>query len=77
MPGFGTILEIGLIPSHRSAGLGKSFVTYIENCLQKEHIEQGYVSAYGPAQQFWTSCGYVENGAKANNGLPIMVKRIG
>ena len=76
MPGFGTILEIGLIPLHRSAGLGKSLVTYIENCLQKEHITQCYVSAYGPAQQFWARCGYAENGVTANNGLPIMVKCI-
>ena len=76
MPGFGTILEIGLIPSHRSAGLGKSLVTYIENSLQKNHMTKCYVSAYEPAQQFWASCGYAENGAKASNGLPIMVKSI-
>lgn len=76
MPGLGTILEIGLISLHRSAGLGKSLVAYIEKCLQNEHVIQCYVSAYGPAQQFWTSCGYVENGLMAKNGLPIMVKCI-
>ena len=76
MPGFGTILEIGLIPSYRASGLGKNLVTYIENSLQKNQIAQCYVSAYGPAQKFWASCGYVENGSKASNGLPIMIKTI-
>ena len=77
MQGLGTILEIGLTPSYRSFGLGKNLVTYVENSLQKSRIAQCYVSAYGPAQKFWTSCGYVENGKVASNGLPIMVKSIG
>lgn len=76
MSGLGTILEIGLIPSYRSSGLGKNLVTHIENLLQKNKISQCYVSAYGPAQKFWASCGYVENGKVASNGLPIMVKTI-
>lgn len=49
LPGFGTILEIGLIPSYRFGGLGKKLVTYVENNLQKNKIAQCYVSAYGPA----------------------------
>ena len=76
MPGFGTILEIGLIKSYRSSGLGKEFVAFIENSMRKNNIEQCYVSAYGPAQKFWAHCGYTENGRKANNCLPIMVKTI-
>ena len=76
MPGFGTIFEIGLVPSYRSSGLGKNLVSYIENSLQKNNIAQCYVAAYGPAQKFWASCGYAENGAKASNGLPIMIKTI-
>ena len=66
IPGFGTILEIGLIPSYRSHGLGKNLVTYVENNLQKKKIAQCYVSAYGPARKFWSGCGYTENGLKAN-----------
>ena len=76
IPGFGTILEIGLTPSYRSHGLGKNLVTYVENNLQKKKIAQCYVSAYGPAQKFWSGCGYIENGLKASNGLPIMIKTI-
>lgn len=76
MPGFGTILEIGLTPLYRSAGFGKKLVAYIENSFRENHIAQCYVAAYGAAQKFWTSCGYVENGAKASNGLPIMIKTI-
>ena len=76
MPGFGTILEIGLIPSYRSSGLGRELVTRIEANLRERGITQCYVSAYGPAQKFWAACGYTENGKKASNGLPIMVKTI-
>ena len=77
MPGFGTILEIGLVPAYRAAGQGKQLVTHIENSLRQAKITQCYVSAYGPAQRFWASCGYAENGTTASNGLPIMVKSIG
>lgn len=76
MPGLGTILEIGLIPSCRASGLGKEFARYIEENMRKKEVRQCYVSAYGPAQKFWAHCGYVENGRKASNGLPIMVKDI-
>ena len=76
MLGLGTILEIGLTPSYRSRGLGEKLVMHVENNLQKKEITQCYVSAYGPAQKFWTSCGYTENGAKASNGLPIMIKTL-
>ena len=77
IPGMGTILEIGFIPSHRSSGYGKKLVAFLEHCLEQQGLQQCYVSAYGPARSFWTHCGYVENGKQASNGLPIMVKRIG
>ena len=77
MPGFGTILEIGFIPSYRFRENGKALVSYIENCFCQENIKSCYVSAYGPAQKFWRSCGYVENGKLAKNGLSIMLKTIG
>ena len=74
IPGFGTILEIGIIPSRRGSGLGRELVWHIEAFFQNSSIKRCYVSAYGPAQRFWESCGYGENGQKAHNGLPIMVK---
>ena len=77
IPGYGTILEIGFIPSYRGKGNGKELVLYIERSLCKNKINNCYVSAYGPAQKFWSYCGYVENGKTASNGLPIMVKFIG
>lgn len=77
IPGFGTILEIGLIPACRSLGLGRELAEHIEDCLRGCEMTQCYVSAYGPAQGFWKSCGYRANGQKASSGLPIMVKRIG
>ena len=76
MPGFGTILEIGLIHSRRGSGFGRNLVAHVENDLQNRNITQCYVCAYGPAQKFWAACGYVENGLSANNGLPIMTKTI-
>ena len=76
IPGCGTILEMGVIPSCRASGRGKEIVSYVEKCLNSRNVKQCYVSAYGPAQKFWAYCGYVENGQKANNGLPIMIKTI-
>ncbi|MBE6921943.1 MAG: GNAT family N-acetyltransferase [Ruminococcaceae bacterium] len=76
IPGCGTILEIGIAPSYRGSGLGQEFVSFIETWLRSRQIKQCYVSAYGPAQKFWEHCGYAENGQKANNGLPIMIKAI-
>lgn len=77
MPGLGTIMEIGLIPSCRGRGLGKELVSHIEKSLLEKGIKQCYVCAYGPAQKFWDRCGYIENGMTASNELPIMVKDIG
>lgn len=77
IPGYGTILEIGLIPARRSAGHGKAFVSFVEDQLRRKGIDQCYVSAYGPAREFWSRCGYAESGQKAGNGLPMMVKAIG
>ena len=60
IPGFGTILEIGFIPSYRAEGNGKELVLYVEHCLCKKNINNCYVSAYGPAKEFWSHCGYAE-----------------
>ena len=76
IPGFGTILEIGIAPPYRASGRGKEFVSYIEQCIQRFGVKHCYVSAYGPAQTFWENCGYAENGKTANNGLPILTKEL-
>ena len=76
MPGLGTILEIGLLPSCRALGLGKELVAHVENSLRESGMERCYVSAYGPAQKFWASCGYALSGKTASNGLPLMLKTI-
>ncbi len=75
MIGYGTILEIGLTKSYRSGGRGKKLARYAEEKMKKMNVAGCYVSAYGPAQEFWLHCGYAFNGAAANNGLPIMVKK--
>ena len=76
MPGYGTVLEIGMIPACRAAGWGKALVSHAEDCLRSKGAKQCYVSSYGPAQDFWARCGYAYSGQKADNGLPIMVKNI-
>lgn len=76
MPGWGTILEIGLRPTYRSRGYGKEMVRSIQQAMVIQGIHRCYVSAYGPAQSFWARCGFVENGMTADNGLPIMTKEL-
>lgn len=74
IPGMGTILEIGIGKPYRRAGVGSKIVEYVEDELRHEGICQCYVSAYAPARKFWEHCGYLPNGAKAGNGLPILIK---
>ena len=74
VPGLGTVLEIGVIPEYRLLGYGRALVSHIEDNLRGESVKQCYVSAFGPAEKFWTSRGYVKNGKIASNNLPIMVK---
>lgn len=76
IPGAGTILEIGILPEFRRSGLGSQIVLYVEKQLISMGIFQCYVSAYGPAQEFWGKSGYTFHGATASNGLPIMVKQL-
>lgn len=76
LPGYGTILEIGLIPACRGAGSGKALVSFVECQLAQAGMKQCYVTAYGPAESFWSHCGYKKNGSTGTNGLPIMTKHI-
>lgn len=76
MPGFGTVMEIGILEPYRSSGLGSMLLTYVESRLKLQGAEAVYVSAYGPAVSFWRKCGYLENGKTASNGLPIMIKSL-
>lgn len=70
-PGYGTILEIGVIPSMRGTGLGKRLAEYAERAMA---CEKYYVCAYGPAEKFWRKCGYQHLGEIGKNGLKILEK---
>lgn len=70
-PGYGTILEIGMIPSMRGTGLGRRLAEYAENAMA---CEKYYICAYGPAEKFWKKCNYRETGEIAENGLKLLVK---
>ena len=74
IPGYGTILEIGVRPQFRKKGLGREIVRYAEMQMRETGVESFYVSAYGPAEAFWESCGYQKTERMAENGLPIFVK---
>ena len=70
-PGYGTVLEIGVVKTARNAGIGKTLVSYAESRMEASRY---YVCAYGPAEVFWQKCGYRFCGETAENGLKIMVK---
>lgn len=76
MPGYGTVLEIGIVKQYRNHGYGVKLESYIENKLLEIGITDCYVSAYGSAQEFWTRCGFADSEKTADNGLPIMIKEI-
>ena len=70
-PGYGTILEIGIIPALCRTGLGRRLAEYAENAMA---CEKYYVCAYGPAEKFWQKCGYRDTGEVGENGLKLFVK---
>lgn len=74
LPGCGAVLEIGVEKPFRKKGLGAMLVKYAEDRLKEKGAARFYVSAYGPAREFWRRCGYEETGAAASNGLPLMIK---
>ncbi len=69
--GWGTILEIGIVPAHRGKGYGGELVRHAEIAMD---AKQNYVCAYGPAEAFWQRCGYCDSGETAENGLKLFVK---
>ena len=70
-PGYGTVLEIGILPEFRGKGYGGQLVAFAESKLGPV---KKYICAYGPAEAFWKKCGYAESGQIAENGLKIFVK---
>ena len=70
-PGWGTILEMGLIPEYRGKGAGRALAEY---ALTQMDVSQVYVCAYGPAEGFWKRCGYEDRGELASNGLKLLVQ---
>lgn len=70
-PGYGTILEIGMVRSKRGMKIGRDLVAYAE---ARMNTGRYYVCAYGPAEGFWANCGYTFTGELAENGLKIMTK---
>lgn len=74
IPGYGTILEIGLSKNYRNKGIGKNIVEYVENQMFKKGVNNFYVTVYEPAKIFWINCGYVNTEEAAFNGLYIYKK---
>ena len=71
LPGFGTILEIGVLAGFRGKGYGKELSAFAESRMGNV---AKYICAYAPAEVFWEKCGYRESGELAENGLKIFVK---
>ena len=74
MPGYGTILEIGLARQYRKHGMGKEIVRFAEEQMKNDGVDGFYVLAYGPAQDFWARCGYANSHRSGANKLPIFMK---
>ncbi|WIV13382.1 GNAT family N-acetyltransferase [Proteiniborus sp. MB09-C3] len=77
IPGYGTILEIGLAKDYRNKGIGKNIVQYAEEQMLEKGADSFYVTVYNPAKIFWENCGYVNTEKIAFNGLQIYKKAKG
>ena len=74
IPGYGTILEIGVSPAYRGNAFGFQMVKHVEAQMKLSGVEHFYVSVYPPADGFWTKCGYRKTEKIASNGLTIYQK---
>lgn len=74
IPGYGTILEVGLVKNFRNKGIGKIVVKYAEKQMFLKEVNNFYVTVYNPAKIFWESCGYIKTEKIAFNGLQIYKK---
>lgn len=74
LPGYGTILEIGVQPASRGKGLGVELARFAEDRLRAAGADRFYVCAYGPAERFWLKMGYTDSGRLAENGLKLFEK---
>lgn len=74
IPGYGTILEIGIEPRFRGKGYGSLAVEHAERQMRLAGAEHFYVSVYPLADKFWTRCGYAKTENTASNGLFIYKK---
>lgn len=77
VPEYGTFLEIGLETTIRLQGIGMQVVAHIENIMKEKGAEGFYITAYGPASEFWEKCGYINTHKKASNDLFLYVKNRG
>ena len=74
LPGYGTILEIGVKKEFRLKGYGRRMAAFAEKRFKENSIDKSYVAAYGPAVEFWKKCGYEESGKVAKSELPLYTK---
>lgn len=75
LPGWGTILEIGVHPNFHRQGFGTQLVAFAENALSGMNVCGLYICAYPPAHAFWNACNYYDSGKIAANKLPIFYKQ--
>ncbi len=76
LPGYGTVMEIGVRKQFRMKGYGRRMVAFAEKRFKENSLDKSYVVAYGPAAEFWKKLGYAENGSLAKSELPIFTKAL-
>lgn len=77
LPGYGTILELGIQPEYRGRGYGRQLTEYVQGRLLEEDVIGFYVCADETSREFWEKCGYRNVGGRtASNGLPMLLRGI-
>jgi len=76
LPGYGSIVNIGLIDAYRHRGLGNEIVAYVESVLKEKGVKNMYVCSSGPSDKFWKENKFSFNGKASPSGQSILEKEI-
>lgn len=75
LPGYGTIMELFVLPEYRHKGIGTHMVEEAEALLRQKNILGCYICAHESSAPFWAKLGYADSGEKGTNDLPLWIKK--
>lgn len=74
MPGYGTIMELYVLPEYQRRGIGTQLAQEAEKLLREQDVKGFYICAYEAANGFWEKLGYKDSGEVGTNEQALWIK---